>query len=264
MVVQEIREQYPVRDMGTETVMVHIDEWVTGRKRGCKRYRRIMTGKGSRVYEEQCPLGIAAGITLWGNGMGGMSRDLVEYNYGLWAVGILSADYKDFLFRMVHGKLYMNGQRANFEDVEPMCTFCGVKERNVLRREGVDPDSVEYRRRLRALSRETVRHVFWECILVVNVVRKVLNHLAGAMDREVDRKKFMMGWEIVDKRKQTILLIVLHYIKYCLYSCKLRRILPTYANVRYSMEGMLEQLRSREKWRDGTNNLAEYVQGVLL
>jgi hypothetical protein len=158
----------------------------------------------------------------------------------------------------------MNGQRANFEDVEPMCTFCGIKERNVLRREGVDPDSVEYGRRLRALNRETARHVFWECILVVNVVRKVLNYLAGEMDREVDRKKYMMGWDIVDKRKQTILLIALHYIKYCLYSCKLRRILPTYANVRYSMEGMLEQLRSREKWRDGTNNLAEYVQGVLL
>ncbi len=117
MVVQEIREQYLVRDIGTEKVMVHIDDWVTGRKKGCKRYRRIMAGKGSRMYEEQSPLGILAGITLWGNGMGGMSRELVEYTYGLWAVGILSADYKDFLFKMVHGKLYMNGQRANFEDV---------------------------------------------------------------------------------------------------------------------------------------------------
>jgi hypothetical protein len=68
----------------------------------------------------------------------------------------------------------------------------------------------------------------------------------------------------VDKRKQTILLIVLHYIKYCLCSCKLRRILPTYANVRYSLEGMLGQLRTRERWRDGINKLAEYVQGVLL
>ncbi len=146
----------------------------------------------------------------------------------------------------------------------PICTFCGVKERNALRREGIEQDSVEYRRRLRALSRETVRHVFWECLLVVNVVRKVLNYLAGSMDREVDRKRYMMGWDIVDKRKQTILLIVLHYIKFSLYSCKLRRILPTYANVRYSLEGILGQLVTRERWREGTNNLAEYIQGVFV
>ncbi len=84
------------------------------------------------------------------------------------------------------------------------------------------------------------------------------------MDREVDRKKYMMGWDIADKIKQTVLLTVLHYIKYCLYACKLRRILPTYANVRYAMEGILEQLGSREKWREGINNLAEYIQGVFL
>jgi hypothetical protein len=227
-------------------VTIHIDEWVTGRKGGCKRYRRIMTGKGSRMYDEQCPLGIAAGITLWGNRMGGMSRNLVEENYGLWAIGILGAEYKEFLFRLVHGKLYMNGQRANFEDVEPMCTFCGIKEKRNLRREGIEQDSVEYRRRLRALSRETVRHVFWECLLVVDVVRKVLNFLAGTMDREVERKRYMMGWDIVDKRNQLILLIVIHYIKFCLYSCKLRRVIPTYAHVRYAVEGVLGQLLLRD------------------
>jgi hypothetical protein len=264
MVIQEIRERYPVRVRDTRVVTVHIDEWVTGRKRGCKRYRHIMTGKGSRIYDDQSPLGIAAGITLWGNGMGGMSRVLVERHYGLWAVGILSAEYKEFLFRMVHGKLYMNGQRANFEDVDPICTFCGIKERNALRLEGIGQESVEYRRRLRALSRETVRHVFWECLLVVSVVRKVLNYLARTNDREVDRKRYMMGWDIENNRRQNILLIVLHYIKFSLYLCKMRRIVPTYANIRYSVEGIMGQLESRERWREGTSNLADYIQGVFV
>ncbi len=97
--------------------------------------------------------------------MGGMNRGLVETHYGLWAIGILSADYKDFLFRMVHGKLYMNAQRANFEDIDPTCTFCGIKERSVLRIEGIGQEHAEYRRRMRALNRETVRHLFWECFI---------------------------------------------------------------------------------------------------
>jgi hypothetical protein len=158
----------------------------------------------------------------------------------------------------------MNGQRAYFEDIEPMCTFCGINERNILRRDGVNPEGAEYGRRIRALSRETARHVFWECIWVVNVVRKVLNYLAGEMDREIDRKKYMMGWDIADKMKQTLVLTVLHYIKYCLYVCKFRRIIPTYANLRYAMEGLLEQLRSREKWRECITNLAECIRGVFL
>jgi hypothetical protein len=263
-VLQEIRERYPIRVRETRVLMVHIDEWVTGRKRGCKRYRHIMTGKGSKIYEEQSPIGIAAGITLWGNGMGGMSRVIVETHYGLWAIGILSADYKEFLFRMVHGKLYMNGQRANFEDVDPTCTFCGIKERNALRMEGIGQEQVEHRRRLRALNRETVRHVFWECLLVINVVRKVLNYLGRTNDREVDRKKYMMGWDIEDKRRQGILLIVLHHIKFSLYLCKLGRIIPTYANIRYSLDGLMGQLDSRVRWREGTMDLADYIQGVFV
>jgi hypothetical protein len=58
-----------------------IDEFVTGRKKGCKRYKNIMTGKWSREYIENNPCGIAVGITLWGENMGGMSRKLVESNY---------------------------------------------------------------------------------------------------------------------------------------------------------------------------------------
>ncbi len=92
----------------------------------------------------------------------------------------------------------------------------------------------------------------------------MLNFLAGTMDREVERKRYMMGWDIVDKRNQMVLLIVIHYIKFCLYSCKLRRVIPTFANVRYSVEGILGQLILRDRWREGTNNLSEYIQGVFV
>jgi hypothetical protein len=126
-----------VRQDGNERIRMSIDEVVTGRRKGSRRYRNIMSGKWSREYIENNPRDIAAGITLWGDNMGGMSRTLVERNYELWTFSHLPYDYKNFLFKMVHGKLYLNNQRAWFMEVEPMCTFCMIREKENMKREGV-------------------------------------------------------------------------------------------------------------------------------
>lgn len=64
-----IIDRYPLPGE-TEQREMEIDEWVTERRKGCKRYRNIMTGRWSREYQEHSPMGIAAGITLWGNNIG--------------------------------------------------------------------------------------------------------------------------------------------------------------------------------------------------
>ncbi len=43
-----------------------MEEYVTDRRKGCRRYRNVMERKRSRKYVETTPMGIAAGITLWG------------------------------------------------------------------------------------------------------------------------------------------------------------------------------------------------------
>jgi hypothetical protein len=96
-----------------DRMRMSIDEFVTGRRKGCKRYRVIMTGKWSKEYIENNPCVIPAGITLWGEGMGGMTRKLVESNYELWTISVLHYDYKNFLFKLVQGKLYLNNQSSS-------------------------------------------------------------------------------------------------------------------------------------------------------
>jgi hypothetical protein len=58
-----------------------IEQFTAGRKRGCKRYRKIMEGKYSKMYEANSPIRIQSGHTLWGNYVEVMGRDLVEMNF---------------------------------------------------------------------------------------------------------------------------------------------------------------------------------------
>jgi hypothetical protein len=55
-------------------------------------------------------------------------------------VGALEADLKDFLFRMVHSKLYLNQQRAHYADVRTRrcCTFCMIIKEKELKNSGVE------------------------------------------------------------------------------------------------------------------------------
>ncbi len=102
--IARVRVEFSRKTEGLCTELT-VDEFVGGKKRGCKRYRRIMEGRWSNVYRDNSPENIAAGGTLWGEYMIQMGRGLVENNYGLWACAVLESGFKDFLFRLVHGKL---------------------------------------------------------------------------------------------------------------------------------------------------------------
>jgi hypothetical protein len=126
--LNEVEVRFPRKVEGLSSE-VRIEEFVIGRRRGCKRYRRIMEGRWSTSYRSNNPMNIAAGITLWGDFMEQMGRECVELHYKLWTCALLESEFKDFLFKLVHGKLYLNSQAAHFADVESKCTFCMIQEK---------------------------------------------------------------------------------------------------------------------------------------
>ncbi len=90
---------------------------VKGKKKGYKRYRNIMEGKRGRKYSEKSPMQIAAGLQHYGVrtwGGGGVARNLVSMNYGLWTRSMINLEFKGFLFRLMHGRPNLNNQAANF------------------------------------------------------------------------------------------------------------------------------------------------------
>jgi hypothetical protein len=260
--VTTILVRYPRRAIGLFTEQT-MDEYTTGKKRGCRRYRRIMEGKNSRKYLENLPVGIAAAMTLWGGYIGDMGRELVERNYKLWSCAALQSGYKDFLFKYLHGKLYLNSQLVNFADVRRECTFCVLHEEKQMRNENVLRGGPEYLRRLSMLSAETVPHLFWGCRWVNNTIQSTFNRLADENNRNVDVNRYMGGWVIKKKWNQELVLIVIHFVKYVIYVCRNRRILPSVVHVRYEIEELLKILRKRKKWMSHLTNLGETLKGIF-
>jgi hypothetical protein len=178
-----------------------------GRNKGIKKYRWIIEGRHSRKYKDNDPFDIAAGITLWGEHRNAMGRELVELNYGMWKTSLLDPAFKNFLFKLVHGKLYLNAQLANFGEVEPQCTFCVIKERATLRRELIREGSIEHTRRLSALDRESVNHLFWGCNNVKTVITKFFNDIAQENNLNIAKEKFFGGWNSISVKRTKALLI---------------------------------------------------------
>jgi hypothetical protein len=143
-----------------------------------------------------------------------MGRDLVEANYGLWSKAILDAGYKDFLFKLVHGKLYLNNQLANFADVERKCTFCSVNEKRLMKMENMRVGSPEYILRISNLCNETISHMMWDCRWLNNIVQCTFNRICGTVNRIVDKDKYMGGWPMENKKCQEVILVMIHYVKW--------------------------------------------------
>jgi hypothetical protein len=108
---------------------------------------------------EDSPERIRAGITLWGEMHEHMGRRLLEYNYSMWNVGIMDAEIKSFLFKLVHGKLLLNQQRAHYEDIDRWCTFCGIMKKRELAGRGINEGMDEYVAEMRNLPPENTDHL---------------------------------------------------------------------------------------------------------
>jgi hypothetical protein len=241
----------------------NLEEFTTGKKRGCKRYRRIMEGRYSRLYVLNTPIVIPSAITLWGNYVENMGRDLVEANFKLWSCATLDSVYKDFLFKYVHGKLYLNSQLAHFADVTRACTFCKIQEEKTMRFENVVQNSPEYTRRIEDLNRETVSHLLWDCRWVNSIIQRTLRDLLNE-NRLVDKNKFMGGWGMENKKAQEVILIVIHYMKFVIYVCRNRRVIPTLTHMRYELGELMGMLNKRRKWQNELMNFRTHAMGIFV
>jgi hypothetical protein len=66
-VMHDIAIRLPRKHEGVCTEF-NLEEFTSGRRRGCKRYRKVFDGRHSVEYVRNTPMAIAAGRTLWGGG----------------------------------------------------------------------------------------------------------------------------------------------------------------------------------------------------
>jgi len=58
-------------------------------------------------------------------------------------------------------------------------------------------------------------------------------------------------------------ILVVHYIKYCVYKCKLSMRIPTVPQICYEVNGLLNSLGWRERWREQVEDVPELVTRMM-
>ncbi len=140
-----------------------LDEFIRERKRGGGALRRAIVGKLSTIYRLNDPRAIPAAITFWGNNLEAVSRYHVEIHYGLWGMSHLSVSFKNFLFNMLQGRLYLNNVLVHMGHETDKCTFCLLSAHKELAERGITRDMPEFAYYTNLLSVENVNHLFWQC-----------------------------------------------------------------------------------------------------
>ncbi len=174
---------------------------------------------------------------------------LCELNYGIWTISHLPAEFKNFCFKIMHGRLYLNQQRARFAEVGRWCTFCGINKSRELRGRGIERGNALYDAEMERLPAENPAHLFWECNAVNTLIHTFFNELVGTRNLAVDRRKYFIGWQGKSKGSTILILTGVHLIKHILYKFKIRHRIPTLFSLKEEFRSIMGGLCKFQRWR---------------
>ena len=166
----------------------------------------------------------------------------------LWNYGSLSSKFKGFLFKFVHGRLYLNNVLANIDETHPSCTFCKMRLDNEEQYRDIDRRDQIYLNRLATLPQESVDHIFLECRETRQITRNIFtNRLRGGAFEE---KKYMMGdYWTNSKEGITVRTLCYHYMKFQIYLCRIEKRFPSQQKIDFEITQFISDLSRNKKWR---------------
>jgi hypothetical protein len=243
---------------------VDLEVFIRSNKKGCRRYRNIVTGRNSNGYKNFDVRTIRSIRTMWGENIENMSRILIESHLGIWKLGILDSELKDFLFRLLHGKLYLNNQRANFGPINRWCTFCWIQKTRELKIRGINRDNVLFEAKLEQLPAETMDHLLWGCRHTERVITHFFSDMLGVRNPVINKDKYWTGWEEYSRDATRWVIIVIGFVKHYLFRCSRRKVLPIHYRLREEFEWLVASLCRRVRWRAIIVHNIRILQGILV
>ncbi len=258
--VRGVIDRRDVEDDGT----VKIGDFMDRGKLRCKKLRMIYDGRRSRNHKENNPNRIASLHTLWGARIEQKDRKYIEWNLRVWSISVLEAQFKDFCFKLLHGRLYLNLALSHFTDTRPGCTFCKIVKKKELSERGINEGTVQFNLELEQIENETVEHLLWECGVTKRSVTGVLNRLTGNDGMRVNRERYMEGTETDNKVDDTMVIIVCRYIQFLIYNCRLRVKTPSVVYVLEELQGFVGRMQKYERWRGTIRRVPLLMNRVLV
>jgi hypothetical protein len=77
------------------------------------------------------------------------------------------------------------------------------------------------------------------------------------------RNFFWGGLDDISIDNMNMCILVVHYIKYCVYKCKLSSRIPTAPQIWFELTGLLNSLGWRERWREQVEDVPELVTRMM-
>jgi hypothetical protein len=74
----------------------------------------------------------------------------------------------------------------------------------------------------------------------------------------------MGGWEVESRLRTRIILILVHFVKYYIYNCRVRRNMPSSAGIMYEYGGLLRNMTRNNKWCIHLRELTESMSDILV
>lgn len=226
----------------------NIGDFLLGIKKGSKKFRNKMSGRGSPNYTAFVSTSIRPVNTLWTQLGLEIDEKLVSISFTLWKMKFLDLNFREFLFKMSQGLIHGNTVVSHFGNVDRKCTFCKVQKLVNLKRElRREPNDDEWEGALPEISDETRAHIFWDCQIVQETVAHVNRIIWG--NHTIDKKTFLMGRLGNSVECTAMGQLISMYIRYKIWNYKLAGVMPKKGTIVHETECFITDICKKPNLR---------------
>jgi hypothetical protein len=179
---------------GNAGVVRKLKEILVGKNQGGGILRRMLMVKWKR--DDVTNIGLIRSIDA--QFISGMTDKMLGMTVGLWNEMVIPAGLREFIFKYINGRLYLNSSRARFDNgVRPECTFCLLRDENTR-------------------ERETLTHLFWDCPDLLVIKTMIREKLYNGND-SVNKEEFWIGKYFENNKKRTVWTLIMMNIKWYIF-----------------------------------------------
>jgi len=199
------KTKYSKKD-GSKEKCVEVSDFMNRKKKGCKRYRKMLTGEIENYIPHNMIKFAESTETV-------ISLETSKKLNAMWANTALGNGTRTFLFKLHNNTLGYNQAVAHFvRGHSPNCTFC-----DILGNQEIIPESP--------------LHLFYECQAVENLTNVIFSWVLD-YNTIVTRHELFTVFNRADHRKNDALNLLSKILLKYYWDCKQRFCLPTFENAK--------------------------------
>jgi hypothetical protein len=236
-----------------------VSDILKGVKKGSKKFRDVISGRGSKKYRSFEFEHIRPINTLWRQLDLEIDTNLVACGNTLWNIKEVNAEFRQYMLKWNQGMIYGNTVISHFgENVDRKCTMCKIKRMETLVGEmGREPTEEEIERV--QVPDEDRLHIYWECPVIRETISRVYQGIWGN-NVVLEKKDFLMGKLIWCMEGTQLYMLVNMFVKYRVWKYKLAGVIPNVGWITEDTNKFIREVCEYKKWRNMMPLIRRHIQ----